>query len=38
MKFPGACSLGTFEGGIEHNLPQEPPNTYADAEVGGCGT
>jgi hypothetical protein len=38
MKFPGACSHGTFEGGIGHNLPQEAPDAYADAEVGGCGT
>jgi predicted nucleic acid binding AN1-type Zn finger protein len=38
MKFPGACSHGTFEGGIGHNLPQEAPDAYAHAEVGGCGT
>jgi hypothetical protein len=35
MKFPGAYSHGTFEGGIGHNLPQEAPDAYADAEVGG---
>jgi hypothetical protein len=38
MKFPGACSHGTFEGGIGHNLPQEAPDAYGDAEVGGRGT
>jgi hypothetical protein len=38
MKFPGAYSHGTFECGIGHNLPQEAPDAYADAEVGGRGT
>jgi hypothetical protein len=37
MKFPGAYSHGTFEGGIGHDLPQEAPEAFADAvlEVGG---
>jgi hypothetical protein len=35
MKFAGTYSNGTFEGGIGHNLPQEAPDAYADAEVGG---
>jgi hypothetical protein len=34
MKFPGAYSHGTFEGGIGDTLPQEAPDAYADAEVG----
>jgi hypothetical protein len=29
---------GTFEDGIERNLPQRAPDAYADAEVGGRGT
>jgi hypothetical protein len=35
MKFPGAHSHGTFDGGIGHNLPQQAPDTYGDAELGG---
>jgi hypothetical protein len=39
MKFAGAYSHMTFEGGIGHNLPREAPDAYADAEVeGGRGT
>ena len=38
MKFPGAYSHGTLAGGIGHNLPQEAPDAFADAEVGGRGT
>jgi hypothetical protein len=38
MKFPGAYSHGTFEGAIGDTLPQEAPDAYADAEVGGRGT
>ena len=38
MKFQGAYSYGTFEGGIGHNLPREAPDASADAEVGGRGT
>jgi hypothetical protein len=38
MKFLGAYSHAAFEGGNGHNLPQEPPDAYADAEVGGRGT
>jgi hypothetical protein len=38
MKFPGAFSHETFEGGIGHNFPQAAPDAYADAEVGGRGT
>ena len=35
MKFPGAYSHETFEGGIGDNLPQEAPDAYVDAKVGG---
>jgi hypothetical protein len=38
MEFPGAYSHGTLEGSIGHNPPQQAPDTYADAEVGGHGT
>jgi hypothetical protein len=38
MKFPGAYSHGTFEGGTGHKLPQGAPDAYRDAEVGGRGT
>jgi hypothetical protein len=35
MKFAGAYSHRTFEGGIGHHLPQEAPDACADVEVGG---
>jgi hypothetical protein len=35
LKFTGAYSHRTLEGGIGHNLPREAPDAYADAEVGG---
>lgn len=35
MKFSGAYSHRTLEGGIGHDFPREAPDTYADAEVGG---
>jgi hypothetical protein len=38
MKFPRADWHGTFEVGIGHSLPQQAPDAYADAEVGGRGT
>jgi len=38
MKLAGACSHGTFAGGIGNHLPQQAPDAYADAEAGGCGT
>jgi len=38
MKFLGAYSHGAFEGRNGHNLLQEPPDAYADAQVGGRGT
>jgi hypothetical protein len=38
MKFPGAYSHGTLEGGVGHNLPQQAPGAYPDTEVGGHGT
>jgi hypothetical protein len=33
MKFPGAYSHETFEGGIGATLPLEAPDACADAEV-----
>ena len=33
MKFPGAYSHETLEGGIGHKVPREAPD--AEAEVGG---
>jgi hypothetical protein len=38
MKFLGAYSHGAFEGRTGHNLLQEAPDAYADAQVGGRGT
>jgi hypothetical protein len=38
MKFLGTYSHGAFEGRNGHNLLQEPPDAYADAQVGGRGT